>query len=268
MAIACSTSAFKVTLDGALAEIASLGFSHVDLICIPGWNHIVPAELAADWDTLAAEVAGLVRKHGLTPVALNCAFPNPYQRDDEEVNGRRLREVEAIAKLAERLEVGVASFFPGGNWPAQEMDWEKVLEAEVETIREMLSVGERHSVTFAIEPHFNTPFQTLEQATRLLEAMPELTVAYDPSHFAMQEIDLGETRGILDRAAHVHMREAAPEKMQEVFGKGTVDFDWVLDALSERAYAGHFSIEYLSGLEGDVRREILKLKEKLRERLG
>ena len=98
--------------------------------------------------------------------------------------------------------------------------------------------------------------------------LPELRLAYDPGDFAMQEIDLGETEPFLDRAAHVHLRDAAPGKMQELFGEGTVDFDRILDALAERRYGGRFSIEYLPGLPGDARREILKLKAKLEERLG
>lgn len=268
MAVACSTSAFKMPLGEALKTIAGLGFSDVDLICIPGFGHIIPAELAADFDAYAGRVEAQLGEAGLTPVAMNSAVANPYQRDDGEKNAQRLREVEAVAKLAERLDVGVVSFFPGGNWPAQEMEWDDVLAAEVETLKEMLAIGEKHGVTVAVEPHYNTPFQTLEQGTRLLEAMPELKVAYDPSHYAMQEIDLRETGAILERAAHVHLRDAAPGKMQELFGKGTVDFGWILGVLSERGYEGRFSIEYLPGLPGDVGEEIVKLKDKLEELLG
>ncbi|MCZ7646844.1 MAG: sugar phosphate isomerase/epimerase [Planctomycetota bacterium] len=263
MALACSTSAFKASHEDALAEIAALGFRHADLIAIPGFGQLIPAELARDFEAQARRAEAALAKHDLTAVAVNAAFGHLRLRAPELLAQRRA-EVEAVAKLMRRLNVGVASFYPG--FKAPELPWADVLRDSAATMREMLAIGRDYGVAFAIELHFNTPFENVEQCARLFEVLPELPVAYDPSHFAMQGIDLKDTKPFLDRAAHVHLRDAAPRKMQVPTGSGTVDFDWILNTLAARKYPGHYSIEYLAGLEGGVHESIKRLRARISPR--
>jgi sugar phosphate isomerase/epimerase len=264
MAIACSTSAFKVQLAEALKEVAELGFDYVDLIAIPGWDHVQPEALADDFESVAGEVERLLQENDLTPVAVNMAVPHTHQRD-EETNIERLRQVRGVARLMERLDVDVASFYPG--YKAEDRPWDEVLADSATTMREMLGVAAEIGVTLAVELHYNTPFETVEQCTRLLEAVPELPVAYDPSHFAMQGLDLDDTSLLMERAAHVHLRDAAPDEMFVPLGRGTVDFDRLIEMLQERGYTGHYSIEYL-GLHEGAREEIVKLRNRVAAHLG
>lgn len=252
MKLACSLSAFKDSLDNALGSVAALGFSNVDIIAIPGWGLVELPTLAETFDSSLEKLHQLLEKHSLTPVGFNAAVPTPYQRDDADTNRQRLGQVDALCRLMVALDVKVASFFPGGNWPAQEMAWEDVLQGQVESVREMLEVAHKHGVTLAIELHANTPFETVAQGSRLLEEVPELTVAYDPSHFAMQGSDLRDTAGFLERSSHVHMRDAAPDKMQMPVGEGTVDFEWITEQLRTRKYDGAVSIEYLPGNQDQI----------------
>jgi len=268
MKLACSTSAFKTPLSDALTTISRLGFAHVDLICIPGFGHLIPEDVSKDFDAQYENVRELLSQTKLTPVAINSAYGNLYQRDDAGTNETRLVQVDAVARLAKRLGIQVVSFFPGGNWPAQEMKWDDVLTGELETLREMLDNASEYDVEFVIEPHFNTPFQTLDQITRLLAALPQLRIAYDPSHFAMQEIPLRDTLPFLDRAAHVHMRDAGPEKMQMPTGQGTVDFTFLISELKKRSYDGAVSIEYLDGIEGGADENVSRLREILEGHLA
>ena len=263
MALACSTGSFQTPIDEALHEVSKLGFAYVDLICIPVFNQIMPAELAADPDGYAGTIAQMVEASGLTPVAVNTAFGNLYQREDPALNRQRLEEVRAVVRLMNRLGVQVASFYPGSAGPARERDWERVLADEVDTLYEIRAIASQAGVTFAVELHAQTPFETVTQSRRLLAAMPELQVAYDASHFVMQGIPLTATEFALERAAHVHLRDAAPGKMQVPYGQGTVDFDWILSALAERGYPGHMAVEYLPARDYDVREQILKTKERV-----
>ena len=266
MAVAGSTSAFKTSLDEALGEIAGLGFQHTDVICIESWGHVVPARLAEDYDAVSATVEAMLARHDLKATALNAALPHPYLRDDASCAARR-DQADALARLAVRLDAKVVSYYPGhkphGSDPGTKVD------EIIVTAGELAAVGREHGLTFVPEPHFATPLEDLDAVRRLLAASADLAVVYDPSHWAMQEIDLRETEFMLDRSAHVHLRDAAPGKMQTVFGAGAVDFDWLLDALAERAYAGHLAIEYLPNLEGgDVRDQLRRLRDKLLDRLA
>ena len=266
MAVACSTSAFRTDLDGALARVAALGFDAVDLIVMPGWDHVSPDRLVEDFDAEASRVEELLAAHELTPIAVNCAFGHLHEREDEAANAARIDLVRAVGKLMNRLDVGVGAFFPGRKW--SENPWERVLADTAATAREILAVADEAGVTLGIELHYNTPFETVEQARRLLADVPELPITYDPSHFAMQEIPLPETADLLDRATHVHVRDAAPEKMCVPTGTGTVDFAWLAAALKQRDYRGHFSIEYLPNAEGDPGDAILNMRDILAEHWG
>ena len=261
VAIACSTSAWQGSLAEALAQISEMGFEHVDLIAIASWGHIRPADLVSEFELVADEIERLLAKHKLAPVALNAAVTHLHERADKAVNEQRLRECEAIAKLMNRLDVKVASFGPGRR--VSERPWEQTLDDEAATFGEMLEIARAAGVTFAVELHYNTAFETLAQAHKLLTAVPELKVAYDPSHFVMQEIDIRDTAELLDRAAHVHLRDAGPGQMQVPVGEGNVDFGWIINGLSERRYQGHYSIEYLPGIEGGPRAQIEKLRDLL-----
>lgn len=252
MNVSCSMSAYKDSLDTALAAIAREGFSHVDLIAIPGWGLVEPAELVTDFDSVALRVRAALKHYGLRVSALNAAVANLYGRADAAVNVARLEQVDAICRLMAQVQAPLVSFFPGGNWPAQQMRWEEVLAAEVATLREMFSVGMRYGVAICVEPHAHTPFENLQQVRALLDAMPELRVAYDPSHFAMQSLDLRQTAFILDRATHVHVRDAAPGAMQTPVGQGTVDTGWLVEQLRLRQYQGAIAIEYLPGMGDQI----------------
>lgn len=266
MALACSTSAFKVSHEEALGHVAALGFKHVDLIVIPGFKQLIPAEIRADLEGQVTRAESSLARNGLKAVAVNSAFGNLYNRTPDALEQRK-KECEAVAKFMHRLGIRVASFYPGSKGAAADRAWNEVLKDSAASMREMMVIGREYGVTFAIELHYNTPFENLEQCTRLCEALPELPVAYDPSHFAMQGIDLKSTKPLLDRAFHVHLRDAAPGKMQVPTGTGTVDFGWILESLAARNYEGHYSIEYLAGMEGGTESAITALKQQLERRV-
>jgi sugar phosphate isomerase/epimerase len=265
MSLACSTSAFRTPLDEALSLVSSMGFASVDLICIPGWDHIQPRELAQDAAGVADRVAALLEQNSLTPIACNVGLSAFYLRDSETVT-QRLRELRGLADLMSRLGIGIASFYPG--YKLDPSEWEDAFARWVRTWREVQEVAEESGVQFVVELHKDTVFEAMSQCHRLFEALPELRIAYDPSHFVMQGIDVRETVPLIERAAHVHLRDAAADKMYEHTGEGNVDFDWLLGALKDRGYAGHISIECLPGAEPAATREdILKLKAIVEERL-
>jgi sugar phosphate isomerase/epimerase len=110
----------------------------------------------------------------------------------------------------------------------------------IATLHERIAEGRAVGVTIALELDINSPFESLEQARMLLEAMPDLPLTYDPSHFVMQRIELKETLWLLQNARHVHLRDADRDKMQVSFGTGVIDFDWLLGTLKDSGYAGTF----------------------------
>jgi len=248
-------------LDEALANVKRLGFDAVDLIGIKGWGQVDLTALADDFEKEIVFVEQLLTKHNVKPAALNFSFTHAHQRGDAEVNAQRLREVEAAARLMKHLKIATGSFYPG--YKDEEREWDEVMQDCVKTYREVLSIAEQYDVKMAPELHFATPFETVEQGLKLIEAMPELPVVYDPSHYAMQGEPMEAARPFLERAIHVHVRDAAPDQMVAPVGEGTVDFKALVALLDDCGYSGNYSVEYLPGKAGDDYEELVKMRELL-----
>ncbi|QHW30944.1 sugar phosphate isomerase/epimerase [Paenibacillus rhizovicinus] len=262
MTIACSTSIRSGSaLETALAAVSGLGFSQVDLLAIDGWVHINPSDLVKDWEGGLARLRGLLVQYGLAPLVLNTATGPQLHDRSEQSSRRRTDEIKAIIRLMHEYGITLAAIQPRNN--DSDRPWSDVLKDCVATLREYESLGREAGVTFALELHVNSPFETLEQAKRLTDAMPEVRLVYDPSHFVMQGIAIRETEWLMDFATHVHLRDASFGCMQTGFGAGGVDFDWVLGTLAARGYTGHFSIEYLEEGGTDWTADILMLRDRI-----
>jgi sugar phosphate isomerase/epimerase len=258
MTIACSTSVgTSSSLADTLARIASADIPHVDLLVIDGWKHINSQELAANFDETAAAIDTLLARHGLTLIALNSGVSAQLHHRSPQVNAQRQREIAAVIRLMQRYGIAISAIQP--RQPDRDRPYDAVLADCIATLHDQIGMGREAGVIFALELHVNSPFETLKQAQMLLDHLPDLPLVYDPSHFVMQGIDLRETRWLMHHAQHVHLRDADRDRMQTPFGSGAVDFDWLLGALKDQGYNGHFSIEYLETGDFDVMDSVRRL---------
>lgn len=203
----------------------------------------------------------LFRQYNVTPLAINSGVSPQLHDRSPNTNEQRLREIRALVQFMNHFGIEIAAIQPRN--PDRTRPWEEVLTDCVQTLQEHLEIGEAGGVTFALELHVNSPFETLDQARRLFESLPEMPVVYDPTHFVMQGVQVHDTGWLVEHAAHVHLRDAALGKMQARFGEGDVDFDWVIQELQQRNYQGHISIEYLESNELDILEDVIQLKNKL-----
>jgi sugar phosphate isomerase/epimerase len=251
MAIACSTSVkCGSSLEAALETIAKLGIAKVDLLTIGKWAHVNVVDFANDVDGTIARVDGLTKRHGLTPVAMNTGTSVQLHDRSDAANAQRRREVAAFVAMMKHFGVPVAAIQPLAR--DKNRSSEDVLRDCVATLREQDAIAKQAGVRFAVELHVNSPFESVAEAKRLIELMPEAALVYDPTHFVMQGMSVRETGWIMDRAIHAHLRDAAKGKLQAAMGQGDVDFDWIFGALKDRGYRGSFSIEYLESKDFDV----------------
>jgi len=262
MALSCSTSAFKTNLERALTHVRECGFTNADLIAIGGWDHVDAEALISNFNAYSRQIISILDKTGITPVAFNMALGSLNDRSAEAVR-KRLDRLEALLRCMNSLSVKVASFYPGYKVPPHE--WENAFRSAAESIREMIHLGSRYGVTLAVELHYDTIFQTLEQSIRLLDEIPSLYIALDPSHFAMQNMKMQQLEPLMDRVAHVHLRDAGPGAMQKPFGTGTVDFKWLLNRLKQAHYDGHITVEYLPAEDFDVCESIRKMSDLVKD---
>lgn len=255
MRVACSTSAWRGDLEHALARVAALGFQYVDLICIDAWDHVTSSAVTGDYDAELARIRDLLARFGLIPVAVNIApTPQLFERS-AQANEQRSTTMRAFCRLMNDLGIETGSYYPGFR---QEAD---VFAETVESILEIAVVAAEHGVTLGPELHWQTNLESLDQARRVLAEVPELTVAYDPSHFLMQGIPVEQTRFILERSHHVHLRAAARDRMQASLAESADAIRWILASLADIGYAGDLTIEYLPSDELDPEAEIAALRD-------
>jgi len=267
MKVSCSTTlAHRAPLDDALRRIADLGFADVDLLMAHGWAHVSPRALVEDFAGESATIRKAVNAHGLNVVALNVAFSGPlYGRSHDDV-GRRKDECLAIVNLMNAMDIAVAAVQPGGR-PHGISDNQLIADASA-SWAELVAIAAEKGRTLALELHTGSPFDSPDSARELVNRVPETRFAFDPSHLVGQGIDLHQVGWILDRAAHVHLRDAESGRVQVPYGKGTVDFDWILDHLRERDYEGYVAVEYLDTDEFDVAESARALADKIRSAIS
>lgn len=259
MRIACSTSAWRGDLEHALSRVKALGFEYVDLVCIAQWGHVTIDALVANYEAELERVRGLLLRFGLKPIAANLAItPQLFERGEAE-NLERLEHTRLFCRLMNDLGIPKGSYYPGVK--QTDADYESVYAATVTSIREIQGVAAEHHVSLGPELHWNTNVETLEQSARLLEDLPDLTIAYDPSHFLMQGEPIEATSFLLDRSHHVHLRSAAVDRMQAPLGEAEDAMRWILGRLGEIGYRGDVTIEYLPSDELDGEAEIAALRD-------
>ncbi len=264
MKVSCSLSAFKGTFTNALDQAKRLGFEYIDLICIPGWNHIMPDKVADDPIKIADEVSAQLTERGLTAVALNCGIDNPHDRNDQNINKKRSREIKGLATFAEHLGVNVASFFPGPKWQSLERDPQEVLEHSIATFCECLNIGTAHGVKIIPEPHWNTQLETLQQLRDLCDAMPEVEFACDPSHLVCAGESASVWQEFYPRVVHAHLRDAQAEKLCVAWGQGHINRSWIQE-LADSGYNGYVAVEYLPNDDGFDEESIRKCASDIRD---
>lgn len=251
MAVAISTAiGCNSSLQVALDRVVQAGGGGADVLAIGAWAHVNPAVLAGDFVATLAGLRAELAARKLAAVTLNTGTTVQLHDRGEESKRQRAVETAALCDAMVALGVKTAAIQPlsaDKSRPA-----EVVMAACIASLREQYGIAAERGVRLAVELHVHSPFESLEQARALLEGMPEVRVVYDPTHFIMQGMPLRETAWIMDRAIHVHARDAAKGKLQTPLGTGEVDFDWVIGELRNRGYSGDVSIEYLETAEFDV----------------
>lgn len=263
--LACSaTLGYQATLEETLQLIGGMGFGYVDLLFIVGWAHIEPAMVAAHPALVYDRVSRALEATGLKTATISTAVSVPPMDRSPEGRDRRNIQTAALTALGARLGAGIMVIQPGG--PVKDRPQDEIFGACSATLAEQAKIVRDGGLIPALELHCNSPFEAVEQARKLLALVPEMKLVFDPSHqvYAGQETDsLG---WVMDNAVHVHLRDASPGMMQAEFGRGRVDFDWVMSALRARDYRGFIAAEYLENPDFDAVASTLRLRKYLEEK--
>lgn len=265
MPISCATTAFsRLSLEEALAGVYSLGFSRVDLLAVEGWAHLMPSDLVRSYDATVSRLDAALKANHLTLSSINAGFATALEDRSEEAVVSRCNQTRALVRFMLQHRINVAALQPGKHDPGR--SFEVALADTAESLREITDIAEGTGITFALECHSGSIAESLTTALELLQMVPGLKVDYDPSHVVMQGIELEDSQPLVDKAAIIHLRDAAPGEMQTSFGKGVIDFDWLLGYCKARRFRGDLVVEYLDNeTQEDIKADILAMRRKIEQ---
>jgi sugar phosphate isomerase/epimerase len=78
----------------------------------------------------------------------------------------------------------------------------------------------------------------------LLDSVPGLTLTLDYGHFVFANIQSREIHALLPYASHIHVRGAAPKKLQTPMSENQIDFGGMMRRLYQQKYSGFLAVEY------------------------
>ncbi len=230
--VACSTLCFtQHPLDKALRRIVQLGFRYVDL-GVQRWAHVSAPDLVHSSEDMAASIGRDLRQAGVELSAMNVGL-------ERDADVSLIAQTEAVCALAAAHNLPAICI----NAPTRDTP----LETAVIELRQLTAVAARYNVTLCLETHVNCLTELPAVAVRLVESVPNLGLALDPSHFYAGPWQ-GRDFSITYPHTHiVHLRDAgnSPEKIQMPPGKGCVDFAGILRGLTQHGFLGTLAVEYI-----------------------
>lgn len=197
--------------------------------------------------------------------------------DPEGVRQRAAREMQDTAKAAARLGVKVVTGFTGSSiWhslyafpPTTQEYWDKGFADFARRWGPILDSFEAAGVNFALEVHPTEIAFDIASAQRAVQAVgghKRFGFNFDPSHLGYQGVDYVKfIRTFGERIFHAHMKDVwwgKGDGTVGVFGghtsfgdarrhwdfrsvgRGMIDFESIIVALNDVAYAGPLSVEW------------------------
>ena len=265
--ILCSSSTCTAdNFETAMGKISAAGFKDIDLLAINTWAHINPAVLAVDYDKIVANAESVLKKNNLTMRAMNIGLSKQMHDRNKESIKSNLKELDALCKFMNYFGVKTAALQPLQKDSSRNPD--DVLKDSVDSLEEYYECAGKYGISLGLELHVNSPFESLEAARYVYERIPDATIVFDPTHYISAGMKLEDSEFVIDKAVHVHIRDAGPGQLQAKLGEGTVDVEWIVGKLTARGYKGHYSIEYLHNDDWDALTEARKLYDKLDKLVG
>jgi sugar phosphate isomerase/epimerase len=242
--LGCSTISFRhQDLAAALATIARLGFTEIDLGALPGVCDHVPFVLDAP---AVDSVARTVAASGLRVRSINADVGDlNVPLGDGQRTGRR-SHLDMLIGLAAATGAQ-ALVLPCGALDHTPLD---TLENDVTRVAGELGVAAHAAALRGVglwteSLHLHRLCCDIERAQLLFDRLPDsVGVVMDFSHIVASGSDPDDfVDRFSTRITHVHIRDALPGNINLSVGNGRVDFARGLKQLAAAGYTGHFSLE-------------------------
>jgi sugar phosphate isomerase/epimerase len=222
-----------------VAWMAELGLDFIDLTLEP------PA--AATWQMQPADVATLLRDHGLGVIG-HTAYYLPIGSSFESLRRAAVDELKRAAEFFAGLGVTWMNVHPDGHAPF--VDEPTVLKRNIDSLRELIAFAAPLGVKVMLE---NVPgrFNSVVQLSPIFDALPEAGLHLDIGHSNLAVVHNTANELIAKfapRLAHVHLHDnrGGHADLHLALGMGDVDVAAHVRQLRASGYDGTITLEVFS----------------------
>lgn len=225
----------------ALRLCSGIGYDSVELACMPDWPS-APESLSA---TIRME---LRKQLADAKLVVSSLMENVSPLSEESVHRANVDRLKRACELACDLapqSPPVIETVLGGK-PAE---WDQVREKMVVRLGDWARIAEAAKVVIALKPHVAGALHTPTGAAWLMEQLksPWLRLAYDYSHFELQDIPLKPSlEAMLPQTVFIHVKDTTGTAARFQFllpGDGHTDYATYFQQLKSAGYGGPLVVE-------------------------
>jgi sugar phosphate isomerase/epimerase len=99
-------------------------------------------------------------------------------------------------------------------------------------------------VLLVYEPHVESILENPHDVLKFASENNEVKLVIDYSHAVSLGYSTNELNLLVPFAGHVHLRQAAPDKIQARWDEGHIDFPALIGLLQTTGYEGYLTLEY------------------------
>jgi sugar phosphate isomerase/epimerase len=230
------------SLQESAAIYRAIGVNALDLIAIPG-SRLDTYEIAADPSAQARRLKDLDVEFSNLLVFFGTDFrdralnsPDPAIRSNNCDTFCRLLEFCAAAGFHS------ITVLPGVEH--QSVVRQDVLACTASELNHMNELANAAGVLLVYEPHVESILENPRDVLTFANSQCDVKLVIDYSHAVSMGYPASDVDPLLAYAGHVHLRQAAPDKIQARWEEGTIDFPALIASLKQTGYQGYLTLEY------------------------
>ena len=233
--------------DRVLDLISMLEIEGVEIGLFEDRSHLWPSKVFKDLKKNARELGRKLKDRGLKPadIFLQTALDFVSVAPNHPDSSVRAKARELFLKTLEftaESEGKHVSALPGVYF--DEENREDSFKRCCEELAWRCENAEKYGLVFSVEAHLGSIAPTPQDAMRLVQNTPGLTLTLDYTHFTKLGIPDEEIEPLIKYSSHFHARGAAKDRLQTPVKESSINYARVVRVMKETNYPGHIGIEY------------------------
>ena len=246
---ACADCTFPMLGHDKVVKLVRLmDFDGIDITLFQDRSHLMPSEVFSNTKAKALEVKQQTEDSelGIADVFLQCDLdfeklainhPDPQAR---EQTWKWYLETVDFAVYAGSKHITI---LPGVHFESE--SYEDSFARTLEELSKRINVAKEAGIVLAVEPHIGSIISSAEKTLKLINALPELTLTLDYTHFAKLGMADSVAEPLLAYSSHFHARGARKDMIQCNMNENAIDYKRLIHAMKEYSYSGYISLEYI-----------------------